>query len=267
MVAGQEMKAARGPGAAPHAVVRCRIGIVTLLGAVGAMVLCGFCPMQPIALDTVAGRAELRVGESQPEIVHFNLSGPDWERIPEGYSGLAPMKLVAELNIPKQYVDAFQPLAQDVTNVALTVLYPSMRGVPSSGESSESQIGIIISAGKEETFRKGTRLIIFSDGLVRNPSLDVSGLCGYVDKVHPGYAGDELYTSCEGSEQSFSIVCYPLFNGRRPCTDTAFLGAPLGAQLFYQRSLLKDRNPMVGSLRNLILSFCVRGTERKTCNA
>jgi hypothetical protein len=39
-----------------------------------------------------------------PPIFHYNLSGPDWAKIPEGYSGVTPEKIVAELNVPKEYL-------------------------------------------------------------------------------------------------------------------------------------------------------------------
>ncbi len=213
---------------------------------------------QAVANDQTERQNQLNGVGSHPIIRHFNLLGPDWARIPKGYSGLTPMKVVAELNIPEQYVvlgGALRgPLTENESSIPIVVFYPSMKGA-SRRNSSEARINVIISAGTEEGFRNGARSLIFVDGRTRDPSLDVNGLCGYVDHVHRGWAGVEFYTSCNKSEQTFSIICHPPLNGIRSCMDGNFVGEQFGAQLFYQYSMLKEHRQILDSLKTLILSF------------
>jgi hypothetical protein len=206
---------------------------------------------------------EISVATHQPEIVHFSLLGADWAKIPEGYSGVAPETVIAELNLPKEYVVrrnwfrnlfGLGPLDRRTTNVPIAFFYPSMRGA-AYDRSLETRIGAIIDGGREDHFRKGVHSIIFRDGVMRDPSLDVNGLCGYVDRTHVGYAGDELYTACKEADQTFSIICFPLLNGRRACTSDSFLGGGIGGRLFYRYPMLREHLTLLGGFKKLVMSF------------
>jgi hypothetical protein len=190
----------------------------------------------------------------EPPIFHYKLSGPDWARIPEGYSGVTPEKIVAELNIPKEYLTRYNKSpSQPQSNISINVFYPSMKGAVRGG-SPEPLIGAIIGAAREDHFRKGVRSFI-RDGVAHDPSLDVNGLCGYVDLIHPGYAGDELFIACNETDQTFTIICFAPSNGYRLCTEDAFVGGEIGAQIFYHDSLLKEHQAMLGAFKRLVLSF------------
>jgi hypothetical protein len=120
----------------------------------------------------------------EPPIFHYKLSGPDWARIPEGYSGVTPEKIVTELNIPKEYLARYNGSpSQPQSNISINVFYPSMKGAVRGG-SPEPLIGAIIGAGREDHFRKGVRSFI-RDGVAHDPSLDVNSLCGYVAVFTP----------------------------------------------------------------------------------
>jgi hypothetical protein len=203
---------------------------------------------------------------AQTNIVHFNLLGPDWAKVPKDYHGVLPEKVVAELDIPKEYVAQSNKLLGDrpsektVEDIPIAFSYPSMAGAIDeqnfpAGENFATRIDAIIRPGSEENFRKGTHSIIFGNGNTREPSLDVNGLCGYVDRLHPVYAGYEFYTACRESEQSFSIFCAPEYNGRHVCIADNFLKANLAGQLIYQYPTLKDHLALLGATTKLVMSF------------
>jgi hypothetical protein len=214
----------------------------------------------------------LRAGDPQPEIMHFNLLGPDWARIPEGYSGVTPEKITAGLNIPNEYImlhNPFRtngPLTQNESSIPLGVFYPSMKGAFGYGAaeapSSESRIYAVLHASREEESRKGVRSLLSGVGTRRSSQLDVDRLCGYVDNEHPGRAGQEFYSSCNESEQTFFIDCFPPYNNRRSCSETSFLEDQFGAELTYQYPMLKDHQALLGALKKLVMSFVQPNTEK-----
>jgi len=195
---------------------------------------------------------EIRIVALRSELMHFSLLGPDWAKIPQGYSGVTPETVIAELNIPAEYVVRRKQPAQ-TTNVSIAFLYPSMKGA--AYESPQTRIGGIITSGREDFFRKGVHSIIFRDGVTHDPSLDGNELCGYVDHIHVGYAGDELYTSCKEMDQTFSIVCFPPLNRRRICTSENYLEDNLSGQLIYQYSTLREHVALLEAFRTLVISF------------
>jgi hypothetical protein len=128
-----------------------------------------------------------------------------------------------------------------------------MRGA--AYESPQTRIGGIITGGREDFLRKGVHSIIFRDGVTHDPSLDVNGLCGYVDHIHVGYAGDEFYTACKETNQIFEIVCFPPLNRHRICTSENYLEDNLSGQLIYQYSTLREHLALLGAFRTLVVSF------------
>jgi hypothetical protein len=194
------------------------------------------------------------------KIVHFNLRGPDWSRIPEGYVGIAPTRIVAQLAIPKEYLAPWTSRAEVVSDVSIAIFYPSMQSAVDSH--SERRIGVIINAGKEDKARKGVRLSVFGSGQTHDPKLDVNGLCAYVDNIHPGNAGLEFYISCNEADQLFSIVCYPPFNARRVCSTHGFLVGEIGVVLMYQYPLLKEHAAMFDAVKKLVSSFIEPSAEK-----
>lgn len=212
------------------------------------------------SIVAVGVSSPLRVVDSQPAIMHFNLLGPDWARIPEGYSGLTPMKVVAELNIPEEYVTQYRPLTENESSIPIVVAYPSMKGA-TKAPFSEPHIYVGIDAHREDKSRKGVRFL-FEEAMKHNLQLDVDGLCGYVDNEHPGNAGLEFYGSCDEAERTFFITCFQPFNNRRSCSETAFLEGEIGAELTYQYSMLKDHQVMLDALRKLVMSFAQPGAEK-----
>lgn len=197
--------------------------------------------------------------DSQQRTVHFNLLGPDWARIPEGHAGVTPMKVVAELNIPRDYLtppNPFRPkpLMQDESSIPVDVLYPSMKGA-AEAQSSESKIGLIIHAAREDALPKGIQAFYSDAGRIRDSRLDNNGLCGYTDNKNPGYYGNEFYISCNKSDRTFDIICFPRFNDHRVCNETAFLGNQIGGQLIYQHETLKEHQAILDSIRKLVTSF------------
>lgn len=222
--------------------------------------------------------SEARAGDSglaadpQSETMHFNLLGPDWARIPEGYSGVTPEKIIAELNIPKEYVvlhNPFRtngPLTQNEGSIPLAVFYPSMKGAAEYGAAdgpfSETQIYLALDAGREEASRKGVRFLLSHEGMKRNSELDVGGLCGYVDEEHPGSSGQEFYSSCDEAEQTFFIDCFQPFNNHRSCGETAFFEGQIGAELSYQYPMLKDHRALLNAMKRLVRSFVQPNTQK-----
>jgi hypothetical protein len=202
-----------------------------------------------------------RVADPQPAILHFNLLGPDWARIPEGYSGLTPTKVVAELNIPQEYVSQYRPLTANESSIPIDISYPAMTGT-AEAQSSGAHLYAVIHAGREDHSRKGVKMLLLHDGTKRDVQLDVDGLCGYVDEVHRGNAGLEFYVSCDEAEQTFDITCFQPFNNRRSCSETAFLEGQIGAELTYQYPMLKDHQVMLDALRKLVTSFAQPSAEK-----
>jgi hypothetical protein len=208
---------------------------------------------------------------AQADIVHFNLLGPDWTKVPKDYHGVLPEKVVAELNIPREYVThrtklfaklfGDRPPATTVEDIPIAFSYPGMAGAAdeqsfAAGQNFAARIDAIIRPGSEENFRKGTHTIIFGNGKTREPSLDVNGLCGYVDRVHPVYAGYEFYTACKESDQTFDIFCDPRSDtGRRICIADNFLKANMAGQTFYQYATLKDHLAVLSAFTKLVMSF------------
>jgi hypothetical protein len=217
-------------------------------------------------------RAATTVPAAQADIVHFNLLGADWAKVPKDYHGVLPEKVVAELDIPKEYVThrtklfaklfGDQPSAKTVEDIPIAFSYPGMTGaaneqsIAAAGENFAARIDAIIRPGSQENFRKGTHSIIFGNGKTREPSLDVNGLCGYADRVHPVYAGYEFYTACRESDQTFEIFCDPQYDsGRRVCISDNFLKENLAGQLFYQYARLKDHIAVLRAFTKLVMSF------------
>jgi hypothetical protein len=170
------------------------------------------------------------------QLVHFNLLGVDWSKVVRGH--VAPEKVVAEFNIPAEYLTnqklfGFDPIKQTISSIPIAFSYPSMKGTVKA-RGAVTRIGALISQGSEDAYRKTVHSFISAEGRIREPSLDVNGLCGYVDHVHPGYAGVGFYVACRETDQSFSIDCFPPLNGRHPCTVTGFVNDQLAAQLFFQ---------------------------------
>lgn len=211
--------------------------------------------------------AATRALGGQTDLVHFNLLGPDWAKVPKDYHGVLPEKVVAELNIPGEYVArntrlfGYRPSEKTVEDIPIAFSYPSMAGAAdeqnfSTGENFAARIDAIIRPGSEENFRKGTHSIIFGSGKTREPSLDIGGLCGFVDRVHPVYAGYEFYTACRESDQTFEIFCGPQYDaGRRICIADNFLKANLAGQLFYQYATLKNHLAVLPAFTKLVMSF------------
>jgi hypothetical protein len=200
--------------------------------------------------DRCGPRAVTMALGAQTDIAHFNLLGPDWAKIPKDYHGVLPEKVVAEFDIPKEYVAhrtklfarlfGDRPSAKTVEDISIAFSYPGMTGAAdeqsfATGQNFAARIDAIIRPGSEENFRKGTHTIIFGNGKTREPGLDVNGLCGYVDRVHPVYAGYEFYTACKESDQTFDIFCDPRYDaGRRICISDNFLKDNVAGQMFYQ---------------------------------
>jgi hypothetical protein len=139
------------------------------------------------------------------------LSGPDWAKIPEGYSGVTPEKIVAELNVPKEYLERFNgTTSQPQSAISIAVLYPNMNSGVGAG-SSQARICIIITANREDDARKGVQFLTHEEGRIRDAQSDVGSLCAFVDHQHPGYAGNEFYSSCNEAEQTFFVECFPPF--------------------------------------------------------
>jgi hypothetical protein len=44
-------------------------------------------------------------------------------------------------------------------------------------------------------------------------------------------------------------------NDYRVCSEDAFVGGQIGAQIFYHDSLLKEHQAMLGAFKRLVLSF------------
>lgn len=194
-----------------------------------------------------------------PSIFHYKLTGPDWERIPKGYFGVLPEKAVAELNVPKQYLDRINgPTSQPQSAISIAILYPSMNSAVGA-ESSENAIGIIITASREDDSRKGVKQLIHEDGRTRDAQSDVGPLCALVDHQHPGYAGDEFYSSCNEDDQTFFINCFPPTKGQRLCVEVAHVGNQLGVEMFYKDSMLKDHSAMLEAIKRVVISFLPNG--------
>lgn len=214
---------------------------------------------------TVSGpRPGLCAEEPGKEVVHFNLLGTDWARIPEGHSGIAPMKVVAELNIPKEYLMRnsppflLAPRTENESSIPLVFLFPSLKAGEEGMSPGTRVYAIIDGSSRDERSRRGVMLLLSRLGMERAPRLDVDGLCGYVDE-YPGTIGQEFYSSCHSAEQTFFITCFPEFNYRRSCSETAFLAGEIGAELTYQHALLKDHANLLKGLTKLISSFIKRG--------
>jgi hypothetical protein len=203
---------------------------------------------------------------AQTDVVHFNLLGPDWAKVPKGYSGILPEKVVAGLNIPKEYVThntnllGGQSSAKAVEDIPIAFSYPSMTGA-AEDQTFATRIDAIIRLGREKYFREGTHSIIFGNGNTREPSLDVNGLCGYVDRIHSVYAGYEFYTACRVSDQTFSIFCDAPDNGRRICIADNFLKDHMASQLIYQYATLKDHLAVLRAVKKLVMSFLQPGPD------
>jgi hypothetical protein len=68
--------------------------------------------------------------------------------------------------------------------------------------------------------------------------------------------------SCDDAKRTFTIICFPAFNGRRLCSDSAFIGDHIGAQISYPIELLKDRDAVFDAVGKLIISFERPSAER-----
>jgi hypothetical protein len=121
--------------------------------------------------------------------------------------------------------------------------------------SSQARIGIIITANREDDARKGVQFLTHEEGRIRDTQSDVGSLCAFVDHQHPGYAGNEFYSSCNEAEQTFFVECFPPFEGRRSCFETAHLGDQLGVELVYWDSLLINHSAMLKAIKTLVMSF------------
>jgi hypothetical protein len=194
-------------------------------------------------------------GSDDSTALHFKLLGPEWEDWPAGYSGQIPETVIAELSIPREYVAA-DPATDRTSSILIQLSYPSMKGAVGQ-QSSEARINAIISAtaGKSRPIGPPLFSFRFMRGKTREPRLDVNGLCGYVDTQHPGSVGVEFYVACDESRRSFQIFCSPEFNHHRPCSDSAFLGGHIRAQISYQIGMLKERDAIMEAVRKLVLSF------------
>jgi hypothetical protein len=96
------------------------------------------------------------------KIVHFNLRGPDWSRIPEGYTGITPTRIVAQLAIPKEYITPWTSRAEVTGSISIAIFYPGMQSAVDLH--SEKRIDVTINAGKEDKARKGVRLLFLAAG-------------------------------------------------------------------------------------------------------
>jgi hypothetical protein len=168
---------------------------------------------------------------------------------------------VAQLAIPKEYITPWTSRAEVTDNVSIAILYPSMQSAVDTY--SERRIDVLIDAGKEEKARRGVRSFVFGDGQTHDPKLDVNGLCGYVDNIHPGNAGLEFYTSCNEADQVFSIFCDPPFTARRDCRTDGFLTGEIGVALTYRYPLLKEHAAMFDAVKKLVGSFIEPSSLRK----
>lgn len=241
---------------------RIRVVVLLLLAAICQLILAlGPARVRADSSPDVAPAPAVRASPPDSQIMHFNLLGPDWAKIPESYSGISPMRVVAELNIPKEYVfrnSLRKPLTENESSIPIVVLYPSMKGGADEGRSSAARIYAVIDAGEENRSRKGVQSLLGRPGMKVDPRLNIDGLCGYIDNEHAGAAGQLFYSSCNPTEQTFFVACFPPFRGRRSCSDTTFLEGEIGAELTYQYSLLKEHRMMLDALRRLVTSFTER---------
>jgi hypothetical protein len=64
-----------------------------------------------------------------------------------------------------------------------------------------------------------------------------------------------LFIACNATDQTFTIICFAPLNDYRVCSEDAFVGGQIGAQIFYHDSLLKEHQAMLGAFKRLVLSF------------
>jgi hypothetical protein len=207
-----------------------------------------------LALTFLLSLPEAAAAQAADSDTHFKLLGPDWARIPEGYSGLTPTKIIAQLKIPKEYLNRQTTSGLTLSSISLAIAYPSMEGA-AGAPSSDATVFAAIGAGEAALHRKGGKFFLSTGAWKREPTLDAGGLCGYVDREDPGYKGDEFYTACDEAERTFSIICFPEFNGRRVCSESAFLGGHIGAVLTYRHVILDNHRAMLDAMRKLVMSF------------
>lgn len=234
-----------------------RIAIALLLLAIAIQ------PMFPLLPSSSGADRTRAVADPDTGMVHLELLGPDQDRIPEGYVGVVPEKVVAELNIPKEYLRlegsragpfVVPPLTTQTSNVPIEVFYPSMRGA-TEREVSEIRIRGIIKWADESRMRNGVRSTYLRDGVTRESDLDVSDVCGFIDAIHVGYAGTQFYVACNDTQRTFSILCSPPFNNRRVCSEDAFVGQNVGIGLSYPMSILKEHQDLLAAFKTLVRSF------------
>jgi hypothetical protein len=185
-----------------------------------------------------------------PSSLHFTLLGPEWEDLPARYSGQVPEKPVAELNIPRGYVES-DPAKDRTSSISIALSYPGIKAAADTR--ARDRISAIIVSRREDT--RPPPYLSLSRDAVHEPKLDAGGLCGFIDTQHPGLAGVEFFWPCGEPERTFEVMCSPRFNGRRVCSDSAFVGDHIGVLLSYQMEMLQDRNAIVDAVRKLVLSW------------
>jgi hypothetical protein len=168
---------------------------------------------------------------AQTDIVHFNLLGPDWAKVPEDYHGVLPEKVVAELNIPKEYVThrtklfaklfGDQPSAKTVEDIPIAFSYPSMTGAAdehsfATAQNFAARIDTIIRPGSAANFRKGTHAIIFGNGKTREPRLDST------DSAVTSIAFIRSMRAMNFSRRAKSRIKRSMFSARRDTVAAAF---------------------------------------------
>lgn len=244
--------------------------VLLLLAAIGQLIFAlGPDRVRADSSPKAAPAPEVRASPPESQLMHFNLLGPDRAKVPEGYSGILLEKTVGEFDIPKEYfanrkLFGFDPIKKTIEGgIPIAFSYPSMKGATEAPGAATRIEATVTAGGREDDFRKSVHDFIFAPGrTTREPSLDVGGLCGYVDRVHPGYARDEFYIACKEADQTFLIICYPPFNSHHVCADNVFLGQQIVGQLGYQYPILKEHSALLGSVKQLVMSFMEPPRER-----
>jgi hypothetical protein len=216
-------------------------------------------PAPATALSRQSG-SDTATRDEDPTSIRIELLGPEWEDVPRGYSGVVPEKVVAALQIPRAYVDA--EAKTRTSNILIAFSHPGMK--PAADRTSRDTIHAIVLARREES--RPSPYLRLSRDAIREPKLDIGGLCGFVDTQHPGLAGLEFYRPCGEAEPAFEITCGPKFNGRRPCSDYAFMGEGLAVSISYQIEILQHRDAIVDAVEKLILPWKRPSPEQQPFN-
>jgi hypothetical protein len=194
------------------------------------------------------------VVDPRTQNLHFQLLGVDWERVQKDRPGIAPLKVIGELDIPKPYIAAHRGLTGKESNIPIAFTFPGMH--PAADRRGEANtVSAIITGMTEDGIRNGNNMTLSRDGIVREPALDVGSLCAYVDTKNPGWAGAEFLFSCDLTDQVFNLFCSKPWNNSQTCYEGVILKGRIGAQLIYRKDLINVHVAMIEQLRNLVEAF------------